>query len=391
MMTAISDNGQHTREGELYGIEVEVENLNLKLMPPAFSYWRHVEDGSLRGASLEFQSTPLPPEHFGPALAEVYKARAFWQPSVRTGIHVHVNMLGRSLEQVRNLFLYYLYTEPLFYRMCGTDREHNIYCVPMYRQPDEVSLLWRALQGKNELRSAAPRMCKYVGLYLEPLKRFGTLEFRMAPTWPHADTMLYWLDTIKRLTAPDSITSTVHPHRMYAEIGVEGMIEAIWPDWRDRFNLTSAQLKVIYNQTQADEVALSTQDAGPIEAPWGRPGSYEPQGDPMPPPTDEEKALYIGVHEVPFWGQPQTVPRPRTRDGGMVYAFNPVEVVVQRGVQLTDAQVRDMMPRQAARVVARRGVAVREWYDAPPPPPPDPGPVMPEPEDFPDFDDEENT
>ena len=45
MMTSISDNGQGTREGELYGIEIEVENVNARLMPPLYNYWLHVEDG----------------------------------------------------------------------------------------------------------------------------------------------------------------------------------------------------------------------------------------------------------------------------------------------------------------------------------------------------------
>lgn len=183
---------------QLYGMEVEVENAHRSPATagdPLFK-WRLEHDGSLRNSGMEFISPPLT------SAALVEQIEMLWpdiengpyRTGVRTGIHVHVNAQEMTLREVKAVVALYCLVEPLLFGYCGPAREHNNYCVPLYLAPDEVEKL-AALRNLDN----AVDFCKYSALYLGPLARFGTIEFRQAPTFRLQSQVSQWLRMIEAL------------------------------------------------------------------------------------------------------------------------------------------------------------------------------------------------
>jgi hypothetical protein len=209
-----------------YGIEVEAERLQRDaaaslmagdlfahplLRAMQTGYWRAITDGSLRHNGVEFITSPVSFDDASRALRSLYAAmdEGLFAPSVRTGIHVHINASTMNNEQMLNFMRAYVVLEPLLFRTVGAEREQNIYCVPLYRADNERRL-WNKLA--NELLS--PRVdratlmriqgvfrsfCKYSALNFESFLRLGTFEFRHAPTWGRLDEAQRWLRLVREV------------------------------------------------------------------------------------------------------------------------------------------------------------------------------------------------
>lgn len=220
---------------QLYGVEIEVEHC---LDPPVWcgeTQWSWVEDGSLRNNGMEFITPPVIIEELGDMVQEYYRHhdREGYQASLRTGIHVHADMRWRTVEQVTAICTLYSILEPALFELCGPEREECIYCVPWYRAPDEVEVLNQVrmyADERDDWRTAHSHLggaCKYSALYLEPLRRLGTIEFRAAPTFDRAADLMRWVHTLRRLVAlghylgtPERVVDYYegHPYRVLSTV-----------------------------------------------------------------------------------------------------------------------------------------------------------------------------
>lgn len=216
MPTVLSDitfNSQKPASTEPHvGLEIEVENVEGRIEDLEETDWFTVMDGSLRYGGLEFLSNgPWDWEKLERNVLKFYEWQEYYGFSngVRCSTHVHYNMLDRQEHEIAAVLTAYALVEPLLYRYCGPLREENIYCVPWYRAPDEVE---RAADIFNGRFSQLHNACKYSGLYLEPLIRFGTLEFRQAPVFETAGVLLTWCDMIRCLCE----ISWSHPEEVLA-------------------------------------------------------------------------------------------------------------------------------------------------------------------------------
>ena len=208
---------------EAFGIEVEAERLVTSEwtrvregIPPAhpllqgvLPVWRLITDGSLRHNGVEFVTTgALRYENAQAAvnmLAPVFAERLV-RTSLRAGIHVHYNLVHRSAVEVLQFLQTYIIVEPLLFQLVGKEREQNIYCVPLYAADNEMEV-WRHVVRSLFTRHPDPlhprrvvhNACKYSALFIGPLRTFGSVEFRHAPTWESPEPLLRWLRVIKRL------------------------------------------------------------------------------------------------------------------------------------------------------------------------------------------------
>lgn len=257
-------------EDEAYGIEIEAENYSRERWPvdarAMSKHWNLVEDGSLRNSGVEFVSKPLSPGVIEQAVRHLYaRTAAYWQPSVRTGIHVHANVLGRTFEELRRIFSYYSFIEPVLFHMLGAEREENIYCVPWYRAPEEAENAVRTVMRDPY---SAREACKYSALFVGPIQTYGTIEFRHAPTFIHPDALLGWISLCRTVansyTLPDPIET-------YAAGGVAAVINTLLPD----FDMLSMEdMEGMIEDTGAAEIALTFQPCTYKAVPWGKPGEF---------------------------------------------------------------------------------------------------------------------
>jgi hypothetical protein len=112
---------------------------------------------------------------------EVAKACNF-KVSDRTSIHVHLNALNMTLDQLNGLLIVYVICEQALFNYSSAHRKHNIFCVPL-----ESHLL--SVEYEN-LKHLLERVTKYSSLNLKSVWTHGTVEFRhmetvyeFAPIW----------------------------------------------------------------------------------------------------------------------------------------------------------------------------------------------------------------
>jgi hypothetical protein len=263
-------------EAEMYGIEVEVEGVSATRhdlwfrgsnMPPG---WGVVEDGSLRNGGAEFVSLPTPGDEVEVRVDGLYISTAkFWKPSSRTGIHIHANMQGRTFKELNQILSYYAYVEPLLFQFVGMEREQNIYCVPLYRAPREADMLREVMVSGRY--SYLEESCKYSAIYAFPLMRYGTLEFRHAPTFTDPEHLKKWYRIVRAIANSYKLED---PHLVYAHGGVDAVAQVLFGDYAAIFGVGPDWLMRETTRVASDEIALrfSYPERQPSE--WGRPGSF---------------------------------------------------------------------------------------------------------------------
>lgn len=218
---------------QLFGIEVEVEGFREEPRRAEGWKWQIIDDGSLRNNGAEFLSNQ--PWDMATCVEQVnmlYDAIAHrgYVSNVRTGIHVHANCLDYTIEQVGGILATYCILEPLLFAVCGEEREEGIYCVPWYRAPDQVDIARSFLAGAWQ---GVGGTCKYSALYLEPLRRFGTIEFRQAPTFESRSDMIRWIELVDRLITFGKEQTAESVVELYNEIGAEALIRRVFGTYAD--------------------------------------------------------------------------------------------------------------------------------------------------------------
>jgi hypothetical protein len=172
------------------GVECEFERVNKKLpMTDAGAYsWAQHVDGSLRDSGLEFTfNGPLFGQDAETAINWLIpKAKeAGYATSVRTGLHVHLDVRNLSSEELMRLCLLYSFVEPLLFAWAGKHREESVFCVPWYYATAATKEAGALLQhltkagaGDTPSLLLAEKIERYAALNLQALSRFGSVEFR---------------------------------------------------------------------------------------------------------------------------------------------------------------------------------------------------------------------
>lgn len=154
------------------------------------------DDGSLRNNGREFLLPPATLEDSVELFKFTHQCLFFDEDSEpfseRTSVHVHVNCMFSSSQQIKNLLFLYAIFEPLAFAFAGQERADNIHCVPLNNtvMPSNYSL---------SLESLVDRWHKYTAFNLLPLRELGTVEFRHLGGTNDPVRYAAWLKFIKTL------------------------------------------------------------------------------------------------------------------------------------------------------------------------------------------------
>ena len=197
----------------LLGIEIEVEKVGPNIALPFF--WKGKSEGSLRGLSAEFYSVPLTPQQAMYATALLYPAMKKLSPSGkvdfswRTSIHHHLNILGITEDNLKQLILLTIIFEKILFAFAGYKRSQSVFCVPII-ESSAIELLKKYFQGEYSLRTLVKeRWQKYSAINLNrlydytgeglPTKGLGTIEFRHLGGTNNLQTVLQWQTMLLKL------------------------------------------------------------------------------------------------------------------------------------------------------------------------------------------------
>jgi hypothetical protein len=190
------------------GIEVEAESLRRNrdyyqhTPSPISAYWNVVRDGSLRGSSsAEFVfKQPLFGEDVVNALTTLHEEIGDLRPSVRTSVHVHLDVRDMTYQQLLNLVIVYLLAEPIMFSQVAKERVHNPYCAPLRSCSTYLSNIRRCLTSDDRdgyysfLGNSAGN--KYTALNLLPMATQGSIEFRHKEGTSDVNAIIDWLNII---------------------------------------------------------------------------------------------------------------------------------------------------------------------------------------------------
>jgi len=213
------------------GVEFEFEHTgivarNRQLPVTAWShYWQWHEEGSIRDGGSEFAFVePL----FGrDAILAIeglcrYADENGWRSTLRTGLHVHLDVRDLEVPQLVGFCVLYALYEPVIYNWIGDNRENSHFCVPWYKAEGSIMEAGAILRSANkpseganqELLGSSERYQRYAALNLNALMKFGSIEARHMKTTTDVTRILRWINllmAIKRATArlPQSDTAIV--------------------------------------------------------------------------------------------------------------------------------------------------------------------------------------
>jgi len=198
------------------GLELEYEGC--KAITDPLANWDTTIDHSLRSGGLEFVSRPLLAANIDNAVGEMLEAaRSIGAKATkRCGLHVHVNVGQLTWGELYKYILYYVLLEPTLFKEFADGREMSHFCVPTWTN----TALTQALYEDNlTLRSGihtqhtdwvyvrdhicgrehgatrrlfSPWTPKYAAMNLSSIAKFGTLEFRQAPSSLDASFISFW-------------------------------------------------------------------------------------------------------------------------------------------------------------------------------------------------------
>ncbi len=215
--------GEMEAQKTFIGIEVEVEGIQ---GPPAVNsientkfryFWSAKEDPSLRNNGIEYVSIPISGNAIPLALSYLENQLCVGYPkhsfSDRTSVHVHLNCKHMFVSSFVNFMFLYLALEPVLYSFVarfGTSRKDSNYCVPVNTSATFYNLAKRmneliAIQDQRTenvsmiFRHVVDDWRKYTGFNIQPLGRFGTVEFRQMSGTANAKLLKKWINLIFNL------------------------------------------------------------------------------------------------------------------------------------------------------------------------------------------------
>ena len=190
-------------EGDV-GIEVEMElrrPLNgLEMFDGA---WRIEHDGSLKVNGNEFVlKKPIIFSSVTETLDTLKSCLAHNKvsilPSIRAGVHVHLNMQQSTLKQVFNFLACYYPMETALTRFCGNGREGNLFCLRA-RDANGVIQTLEQVMKTGDIAYLDTDDLRYSALNLRSLFNYGTLEFRALATTPDLGLIPIWCQMIEKI------------------------------------------------------------------------------------------------------------------------------------------------------------------------------------------------
>lgn len=164
--------GKRAHNSEILGIEIELEYCQQPHVKP----WQSKEDGSLKINGKEFTLCTYHTAALN-HLKTLFEAQEGAEFGERTSVHVHINVLDLTIDNLLVMIYTYTLFEKALYKYSG-NRKQNIFCIPINNSLIIPTIMSNYNQFYSWLTSYSESNLKYSGLNYHTLITFGTLEFR---------------------------------------------------------------------------------------------------------------------------------------------------------------------------------------------------------------------
>lgn len=207
LTTSLTNFGAPSKLGDV-GVELEVEGRHLPTILP--EGWLVKAEDSLRGEGGrvvrgEAGAVDQPREYVSARpvglptlmarLQELHKLLTTRPVEVRltyrASTHIHLNMGGETLSTLLAFVSAFAIAEPVLLRLCGNERNGNLFCMPLYETGDAVFAV-QQLERLVTRQGFEFRRGKYASLNLDPLFTLGSVEARCFPNTISPELVHRW-------------------------------------------------------------------------------------------------------------------------------------------------------------------------------------------------------
>ncbi len=226
--------GRKCKYSELVGIEVELEHMPYA---PQIAKWVQHTDDSLKVDGIEYTLLTWH-DHAKVNLQNLFNNT---KPSISTrcSVHVHINALDMTVENIKTFLIYYMVFEKALYNYSGK-RWKNIFCVPLN------TWFFHALKEFTGFKHFGI-WSKYAGLNLQTLFTHGTIEFRQMTGNTNALYIDTWVNMIVNLKK--YVMNTTYEEAV-AKVLTMNSTSSYWDLVSDIFKTNAPAL--MYNNFQKD-------------------------------------------------------------------------------------------------------------------------------------------
>lgn len=259
------------------GIEIECEGA--RLQPVLTKYWNTEADGSLRGeyphGCCEFVSNgPLPKGSIKTALTSLFNHQkdAEFKFSIRTSVHIHVNVGMLTSDQVFAMVYTYLLYENVLMRKCGDTRIGNRFCLRIEDADGALQTLCKLIgYSQGQLKISNPHdVIRYSSVNIESLWKYGSIEFRGMEGNSDVNRIHDWALTLLAIRDYALKLKDIRDvFNSYLNLGPEGLFDLVFPNgdgykypgWVDDVHHSfSITMELPYSYKEHEEVVENKRD-----------------------------------------------------------------------------------------------------------------------------------
>lgn len=190
----------YLRESTLFriGVEYEVESIqryNSEVVQE--NNIKITNDGSLRNQGQEFITSPETKMVSLLVFKRLFDSLTLGEEpfSSRTSIHVHMNVASMEIPNFYTLLYAYAALEPIFFNYVGSERLHNIHCVPL---SDTYLSKYYTIKS-NGVPQLVKFWSKYTAFNIRPSLAQGSVEFRHMYGTNKYEQFQKWVNMIEKL------------------------------------------------------------------------------------------------------------------------------------------------------------------------------------------------
>lgn len=216
------------------GIEIECEGKKLKEV--ATEVWHSEDDGSLRGVYPESRAEyvlnkPIPLATVVSAMEELnhFLKNSEIDFSFRTSVHVHVNVLDLTEDQLKSFIYTYLLLEEVLFNYCGNSRKANRFCLRISDADGILEILNNIFRnGWAKIKGLREDNVRYAAINLASINKYGSVEFRGMRGTIDTNVINTWataLVSIRNYACHHENVLSVHDE--YVKLGAEAFMEHV--------------------------------------------------------------------------------------------------------------------------------------------------------------------
>lgn len=190
------------QQGDI-GVELEIEGAGL---PEAVTGWAIKNEPSLRGHSFEYVTNgAMNLDTLRKRLRQLHLQLTTNGASVkltpRASTHIHMNMQRESMRTFLGFIMYFQIIEPVLLRICGPERNGNLFCLPSTELWDggwfgksivDITRINPFRQGIYHWPTRGSSGKSYSALNPDSLPRFGSIETRCWPNTIDPEKIFQW-------------------------------------------------------------------------------------------------------------------------------------------------------------------------------------------------------